>query len=128
MRELALTLPAVAESIPLARRTLGRLAGALEPHLLDDARLLVSEIVTNGIRHGSGGGTVELRVAVDAYKVRIEVENHGPPFEPEVSSEPPERDSGWGLLLVDRLADRWGVVASRTTIVWFEIDRRPGRR
>lgn len=126
MRELSLTLPAAAESIPLARRTLDRLAGALTPRMLEDLRLLVSEIVTNSIRHGFGGSSIELRLDVDAARVRIEVENHGPGFEPDLPTSTTRRDSGWGLLLVDRLADRWGVITSRTTTVWFEIDR--GRR
>ena len=39
---------------------------------------------------------------------------------------PAERADGWGLLLVERLAARWGVVASGTTLVWFELDLRAG--
>jgi anti-sigma regulatory factor (Ser/Thr protein kinase) len=123
MPELTLTLPAVPRSIPTARHTLDRLADAVEPELLDNLRLLVSEIVTNSIRHGSAGGSLELRLSVSQARIRVEVEDRGPGFEPAFEGDGSERESGWGLLLVDRLANRWGVISSATTMVWFEIDR-----
>jgi anti-sigma regulatory factor (Ser/Thr protein kinase) len=128
MSDITITLPAVPDSIPIARHTLDRLADAIEPPLLDNIRLLVSEVVTNSIRHGHSEGIVDLRVDVNRRRVRVEVEDHGPGFAPSVGvADLPERSSGWGLLLVDRLAHRWGVVTSRTTTVWFEIDRAAGR-
>jgi anti-sigma regulatory factor (Ser/Thr protein kinase) len=53
----------------------------------------------------------------------VEVTDRGKGFDPELV--PPPRRSGiggWGLYLVDRLADRWGVDGDRATRVWFEID------
>jgi anti-sigma regulatory factor (Ser/Thr protein kinase) len=123
MIELELTLPPVPDSIPHARHTLDRLADAIGKPLLDELRLLVSEVVTNSIRHG-GLGPIELWVSVDPRIVRVEVEDRGPGFEPSLGNGDDERGSGWGLLLVDRLAARWGVVASATTTVWFELERR----
>jgi anti-sigma regulatory factor (Ser/Thr protein kinase) len=124
MTNLELTLEPVPDSIPQARQTLDRLADAVEEPLLDNLRLLVSEVVTNSIRHGQGFDPIELRVSVRPLVVRVEVEDRGPGFEPRLTDDDGERNSGWGLLLVDRLAARWGVVANSTNTVWFELDRR----
>ena len=121
--KLAVTLPSIPESIAVARHVLDRLEGSLPDPMLEDMRLLVSEVVTNSIRHAPGGQAVELRIRVDRRLVRVEVEDGGPGFEPPPQGSRSERDAGWGLLLVDRLSDRWGVSAGRTTTVWFEIDR-----
>ncbi|MCI0635617.1 MAG: ATP-binding protein [Actinobacteria bacterium] len=122
MREITLALPALPDSIPVARHVLDRLEDSVEQSMLEDLRLLVSEVVTNSIRHGPGGQIVELRVSVNRRVVRVEVEDAGSGFEPPVNQDA-ERTAGWGLMLVDRLADRWGVSSARTTTVWFEIDR-----
>jgi anti-sigma regulatory factor (Ser/Thr protein kinase) len=123
--KLAMKLPAIPESVPVARHVLDRLDGSLPAPMLQDLRLLVSEIVTNSIRHGPTEQAVELRVRVDRRMVRVEVEDGGPGFEPPTFAARSELEAGWGLMLVDRLADRWGVSSGRNTTVWFEIDR-PG--
>jgi anti-sigma regulatory factor (Ser/Thr protein kinase) len=122
MGEITLALPALPDSIPVARHVLDRLEDSVEHPVLEDLRLLVSEVVTNSIRHGPGGQIVELRVSVNGRVVRVEVEDAGSGFEPPAHTDG-ERTAGWGLMLVDRLADRWGISAARTTTVWFEIDR-----
>jgi len=121
MTVLELTLPSVPDSIPQARRVLERLPDAVPPTQLETLRLLVSEVVTNSVRHG-GVGPIELRVSMTPSTVRVEVEDRGPGFEPELAVGDEERNSGWGLFLVDQLAARWGVTANRTTTVWFELD------
>jgi anti-sigma regulatory factor (Ser/Thr protein kinase) len=123
--ELALTLEPVPDSIPRARHTLDRLADAVDERLLENLRLLVSEVVTNSVRHGGGFGPIVVRISVSPRVVRVEVEDGGPGFEPALGDGDAERNSGWGLLLVERLSARWGVVANSTTTVWFELDRRP---
>jgi hypothetical protein len=60
---------------------------------------------------------------VDGAIVRIEVENPGRGFELRPRSPDQERASGWGLVLVGRLADRWGIESDGSTRVWFELDR-----
>ena len=101
---------------------------ALEPRVdhdcLDDIRLLVSELVTNAVRHADGpsGGEVELEVVIDAPRVRVEVADPGAGFEPQPRDDEMSRPGGWGLYLVDRIADRWGVVRNHMNRVWFEID------
>jgi anti-sigma regulatory factor (Ser/Thr protein kinase) len=57
--------------------------------------------------------------------VRVEVWDHGHGFKPARQTPDRESMSGWGLYLVDQLADRWGVSATSGTSVWFEIDRAP---
>jgi anti-sigma regulatory factor (Ser/Thr protein kinase) len=114
MTNLELTLEPVPDSISHARHTMDRLAESVEEPLLENLRLLVSEVVTNSIRHGEGFDPIELRVSVSALVVRVEVEDRGPGFEPRLTDDGAERNSGWGLLLVDRLAARWGVVANST--------------
>jgi hypothetical protein len=55
--------------------------------------------------------------------VRVEVGDLGPGFDPGPRDLDRESPSGWGLYLVDQLADRWGVTRAGGTRVWFEIDR-----
>jgi anti-sigma regulatory factor (Ser/Thr protein kinase) len=109
----------------IARRALERLGDQVSPELLDDMRLLVTELVTNSVRHaGTGSGaSLQLEVAMKGDLVRIEVGDDGPGF---AATPRPAADqaSGWGLYLVDRLADRWGVTALEGgTRVWLELDR-----
>lgn len=122
MTVLELTLPPLPASILQARHTVERLADAVPDDLLESLRLLVSEVVTNSVRYGSG--PIQLRISATSGVVRVEVEDRGPRFEPDLDLDDTERHSGWGLFLVDRLTARWGVTADRTTTVWFELDRR----
>ncbi len=116
---------------PAAPRTARRLVEEwLEPAVgrdqLDRAKLLVSELVTNGVRHVAHheGDVVELRVQLGAAAVRIEVRDPGRDFRPaRTIAPPPDAVGGRGLLIVDRVASRWGVVPGPRTCVWFELDR-----
>jgi PAS domain S-box-containing protein len=124
-----------------ARRALDELVvGALDEDALENARLLTSELVTNAVRHGPSGPRADvcLRVIVGEATVRVEVIDDGPGFVPPDRREPRRLGEigGWGLVLVDRVADRWGVGEGGPTTVWWEIDRpgavrdpggRPGR-
>jgi anti-sigma regulatory factor (Ser/Thr protein kinase) len=120
-----LSFEPVVEAIPEARRAIERLAGELSPQALEDARLLVSELVTNSIRHGGlrAEQRVLLRARVHGPTIRIEVEDPGRGFELRPRSPDDERASGWGLFLVGWLADRWGMDSDGVTRVWFELDR-----
>ena len=110
-----------------ARRTMDQwLADALDQRQLDDVKLLVSELVTNAIHHPLDTGGIELEVAVARSNVRIAVSDPGSGFEKPAGIGPPPADAtgGRGLLIVDRVASRWGVTPGRrTTKVWFELDR-----
>ena len=112
-------------SASAARNALLALDERLESELLDDIRLLVSELVTNAIRHAAtaDGGEVGLDVSIKGESVRVEVADPGDGFEPAPRDKAMTKPGGWGLYLVDRIADRWGVVRNSLTRVWFEIDR-----
>jgi anti-sigma regulatory factor (Ser/Thr protein kinase) len=112
-----------------ARRALETFTGGLTARRRSDVELLVSELVTNAVRHGGlqAEDRIHLRADVDGARMRIEVQDPGRGFEPHAPQPDPSRESGWGLFLVGELADRWGVErATPGTRVWFEIDRDGG--
>lgn len=107
-----------------ARRELGHLRTELDPPLVESVRLLVTELITNSVRHAEAS-SIELSVAVSNREVHVEVANPGGGFEPRPSG-PEDSNSGWGLFLVDRLSDDWGVAqdsGSGYQRVWFDIAR-----
>ena len=108
-----------------ARTALGALEPRLGEEVLDDIRLLVSELVTNAIRHADGpsGGEVAVEVSINGPCIHVEVADPGAGFDPRPRDDVMTRPGGWGLYLVDRIADRWGVIRNRMTRVWFEIER-----
>ncbi len=105
-----------------ARNALRALDG--EAELNDDVRLLVTELVTNSFQHAGADADsqIELVVRSSPHGVRVEVDDGGEGFDPQLRR--PTQDGGFGLLLVDALADRWGVDRTRPSRVWFEVDRR----
>jgi anti-sigma regulatory factor (Ser/Thr protein kinase) len=120
------TLASTARAPRQAREALRRVGPDLPPDVLDDATLLVSELVTNSVRHAasSAGSRIRLRIEQLPGGVRVEVVDWGPGF--ALRSARPTDDGGFGLLLVRSLATRWGVERDETTRVWFEIERSPG--
>ena len=100
------------------------LGPAVSGKVLADATLLVSELVTNAVRHAPRAGTpgVELRLRVQDERVRVVVSDPGGGFDAAPRLPTASESSGWGLYLVDRIADRWGVIAKDRNEVWFEID------
>jgi anti-sigma regulatory factor (Ser/Thr protein kinase) len=114
-----------AESPAEARRAVGEVSDQLSPRRLEDAQLLVSELVTNSIRHADLqiDDVITLVVVSGSGALRIEVCDSGSGFEPVERDPQPARPSGWGLYLVRELSDRWGVERNAETRVWFELDR-----
>lgn len=97
------------------------------PALADTAELLATEIVTNALQH-TGGGAVLTATFTPAPGRRLRVEVHDslarrpPPRRSGVGRPPDDATSGRGLLLVEALADTWGIQtrgAGKT--VWFEL-------
>lgn len=122
--ELTLRLNPGPEAVPAARKALDGLTGMLEKTVWEDCRLLVTELVTNGVRHGSQRGPVGVSVNVDDARVRVEVSDCGRGFNPPEAPMPREDGTGgWGLQLVDRVASQWGVDVGDVTCVWFELAR-----
>lgn len=118
------TLPPTPEAARQARQALSPLADLLERQAFDDLRLLVTEVVTNSLRHaGLGpGDVIDLTVNVEQGFVRVEVRDPGRGFDPQPHPRPQGEADGWGLHLLGRIAHRWGVTAEPATCVWFEID------
>jgi anti-sigma regulatory factor (Ser/Thr protein kinase) len=120
-----------AEAALAARMALYDLESPLLDGVLADLMLCVTELVTNSVRHPAvaSAGEVELSIRLSPAFVHVEVGDRGPGFEPgKVRRKRGER-GGWGLFIVDRLADRWGVDRRDLTWVWFEMDLGgPGAR
>jgi anti-sigma regulatory factor (Ser/Thr protein kinase) len=120
---LSIRLPGGADAAARARRELSRLRADLDPPLAETLRLLVSELVSNAVRH-TAAETVSLKVLVGRTAVFTEVKDTGPGFDPATTGLPLGDHTGWGLFLVERLADRWGVAHDDPgTAVWFELRR-----
>lgn len=111
------------EAAAEARRAIMRLRADLDPPLLETIRLLVTELVTNSVRH-TEANSVTLRVAIGRTAVLTEVTDDGPGFDPEAIEDTGSDDTGWGLFLVQRLAHTWGVTQDGgSKRVWFELKR-----
>ena len=114
------TLPAV-PTAPAAARAFARDAvekGRATVHV-DDLALVVSELVTNAVIHGSGDVTLEL--TMDEGAVRVEVHDDSPGTVGAIE-RPPQAESGRGLLLVSRVATRWGTRSEGAgKVVWADL-------
>jgi anti-sigma regulatory factor (Ser/Thr protein kinase) len=111
------------EAAAEARRAISELRADLDPPLTETLRLLVTELVSNSVRH-TAADSVTLKVAVGKSAVLTEVADTGPGFEPECVEHAGDDDTGWGLFLVQRLANRWGVKHDGPSKrVWFELSR-----
>ncbi len=92
------------------------------PHLIVNTQLLVSELVTNSVRHARTDGTLVIRRRGDSIRVETTDSGQGPP---EIQHPGPDEPSGRGLAIVARVAPRWGVERRADLhgkTVWFELD------
>ena len=115
-----LDLPSVPRSVPTARHVVTQLLAAWAADgYRDDAALLVSELVTNVVRHVPTGTpmTVEVHLTQTALQVAV-VDGSTTPAD----ARPPTAQGGHGLWLVAAVADRWGSEEhGRGKRVWFEL-------
>jgi GAF domain-containing protein/anti-sigma regulatory factor (Ser/Thr protein kinase) len=122
---LALTIAGGPAAPGEARRALTQaLAGRVPGVAQGDALIVVSELVTNAVRHGGArvaSDAVSVHAALTPAGVRIEVTDPGAGFEP--GGHGPRADGGYGLHLLDRLATRWGVAGAEPVTVWVELAR-----
>jgi anti-sigma regulatory factor (Ser/Thr protein kinase) len=107
-----------------ARRMLDRVAMGLDPETVENARLVVSELVANAVEHVAEDGSIEVRMDCDGASLRVEVLDPGPGFTPRPRAKDTPRDSGWGLHFTDLLSDRWGADRDVRARVWFEMKGR----
>ena len=116
------------EAPKFARRAVAGQAGELTEKEIFTVQLLLTELVSNVVQHAGAmspaRATATLWIAPD--RLRGEVLDRGEGFRPRVGgAEPEDVESGWGLRLVDRFADDWGVVPGSGSWVWFELLRDP---
>jgi two-component sensor histidine kinase len=124
-RRVRLRLRPTRATVAQARRAMRGLA--LPSPLAEHAELLVSEVVTNSVRHAGLDPREFIHLTADWSGTRLRVHVRDRPGHLPAVSESirpaPGAESGWGLYLVDRLATRWGTTADG---YWFEL--RPGPR
>ena len=124
MDEVELSLPPAPTAATQARTEVTeRLASRLGASVLEDVRLLVTELITNALRHGklTPGDRVSVKASVDDGVVRIEVAR---PRATTAMSRPASQDravAATGSILVEQLAKRWGVDRRDGTVVWCEL-------
>jgi anti-sigma regulatory factor (Ser/Thr protein kinase) len=122
--KIHLELPCEPGSVGRARDAVDQLVDRVDDRRLGDLRLLVSEVVTNAVRHAGQerSDTIFVDIAdASGGRVRVEVSDGGKGFTPKQRDPDLERPGGWGLYLVEELADRWGVETGGRTLVWFEL-------
>ena len=125
---LEVRLPPTDRAPAAARQVLDRLRGHLDEEGLETMRLLVSELVTNSVRHArlEDSAWIDLAIEENSHAMRVVVSDPGIGFDERPGPPQPGDPSGWGLHLVDQLADRWGMSRDGETKVWFEVDLNPG--
>lgn len=122
-RLMRLALPPDVPTVRLARQaTRDTLAAWQLSHLEEAAVLLVSELVTNAVRHARDTGAIGLELASVGTGLRMEVQDGDPHWRLKPSSTDDD-ESGFGFVLVDSLARRWGIRrVSAGKAVWVELD------
>lgn len=124
-------LPPTVAAPSLARSLVRSAGSSLSPSLLDDAQLLVSEVVSNLLAHASEPHPIQLRMMRTHRMVSLEVEEipqsvHAPSIRPGGTMDRNDASgphpSPWGRDLVATLADAWGVSArDGRTSAWAEL-------
>jgi two-component sensor histidine kinase len=120
------TLDAQPGAVSEARRWVAAVThGLLDGDQSQSLRLIMSELVTNALRHGADGERIDLAVTPKPEFLCVQVTDDGPGLAPRPRALAPEDEGGFGLFFVEKLARRWGVTReNRRTRVWFELDYR----
>jgi len=121
--EQRLTLRSTVEAPALGRQALNDILADVPTRIMQDAQLLLTEVMTNAIRHAGLRDDDRISVLVRGADdhVEVEVSNRGTEFEPAVLA-PDSRHAGWGLMLLDRIAEEWGVRRHPDGVaVWFRL-------
>ena len=125
---LELSVPADLSALADVRRSFD--AFGLPPGVREDAQLLVTELVSNSIRHAELRAGERIRIWAGwsgrRLKVIVRDRDNSKPSQPvgiAGSIRPaPGAESGWGLFIVNRLATRWGTINDGGPGYWFELD------
>ena len=122
------TIEFSARAPAIARRAVEELAADVDPGVLRDAQLLVSEVVTNSVKHSGADDSIRLRVWARRGGLKVEVADGGFGFEAERPADAGDGEGGRGLMILDSVAERWGVSRDARVRVWFELSPRPVSR
>ena len=100
------------------------LISLLSPHRLDDSRLMVTELVSNAVRHAPSepDGGIILEIEREPGVVRIIIRDGGSHMDLNEPTFHTQSDGHFGLFVVDRLADEWGFSIDGDKGVWFEVE------
>src|SRR4051812_12761444 len=99
----------------------------LGPGLRATVSLLISELVTNSVIHAGLSADDAIDLTIDAADpIRVEVRDPGPGYHGGIVSARADGSGGFGLVIVDRLASRWGIRGARPACAWFELDLEGG--
>ena len=111
-----------------ARSWIESAASWLPAELESTLLLLTCELVNNAVRHGGAAEdqVIELELSsLDASRVRVQVSDPGVGFEHTPRNAPLDEEGGWGLVLIESMAENWGVERDAGTRVWFELVAQP---
>jgi two-component sensor histidine kinase len=116
------SVPASASAGTTLRQAVRSLEAFFGPGQAEEVELLVTELATNGVKHASceEAPRIRLDAQVEDERLHVSVQDLGDGFTPSPRSQGSE-PGGWGLMLVESIADRWGVDREPTT-VWFELE------
>jgi len=122
---LELSVPPSLSALEEVRRSFD--AFRLPQDIRDDAQLLVTELVSNSIRHAGLQADERIRIWAGwsgrRLKVVVRDRDQGRPARVAGSIRPaPGAESGWGLFIVNQLASRWGAIHDGGAGYWFELD------
>ena len=122
-------LPGTADSAGAARQLARQLLGDGDPSV-ETVMLVVSELVTNAIVHthsGAPGGTITVALCPGPAGTLVQVRDDGGTTEPCLATAGGGGEHGYGLVLVDTLAESWGTLPSPDgRITWCRVGGRPG--
>jgi anti-sigma regulatory factor (Ser/Thr protein kinase) len=121
-RAQRMELPPQASSARVARRFVARALFEADAESREIGVLLASELVTNALLYARGRIVLEIAPTATSYRISVHDELPGEISARHVSAT---ASSGRGLMLVDQLAQRWGVDAPPESgkDVWFEVPR-----
>jgi hypothetical protein len=120
--ERRFTLRGLPHAVGAARRVLRDWESNFEPEVFYDLSLCVSELVTSIVERGEPAGTDQIELAVWRSNKLIRAEIRESRSDVVVKKPATMVPRDWGMFIVDRVADRWGVDRSNGTLVWCEID------
>jgi anti-sigma regulatory factor (Ser/Thr protein kinase) len=106
-----------------ARRLVDSLTDSVPAPILDEVRLITSEIVTNSYKHAGNppGHPIEVTLHLRTDRLRLEVIDRSV-FDPTPETSTELREVKWGLVILDRIADRWGRISEGGIWAEFRLD------